>query len=160
MALAATRTMANGFELDLDGFIRDMGATSDSIKREVGDLVQPAAERMLSTIEARYPIGRKHRDHVTIDGRTVSIPHMKEDGYIRTLPQQSPFLPVRKVVGPRLAYIWQNGTVERHAYSRKGASRGRGPAHARDFFERTAIDTRAAMMAQAQAILDRDRDIG
>ena len=147
----------SSFEFDLDGFVRQMAATSDAIKREVGDLVQPAAERMLSTIEARYPIGAHHRDQRTIDGRVVRIPHMKEDGYIRTLPSQDAMLPVRKVVGPRLAYIWQNGTAPRHRYSRKGAYCGRGPAHAPDFFERTAVDTRAAMMAQAQAILDRDR---
>lgn len=149
----------SSFEFELDGFIRQMGAVSDAIKREVGDLVQPAAERMLSTISARYPIGKHHRDHTTIDGRVVTIPHMKEDGYIRTLPSQSAILPVRKVVGPRLAYIWQNGTVKRHAYTRKGANRGRSPAHAPGFFERTAVEIRAAMMSQAQAIADRDRKI-
>lgn len=149
----------SSFDFDLDGFIRQMGATSDAIKREVGDLVQPAAERMLDTINARYPIGARHRNQKTIDGREITVPHMREDGYIRTMPTQSVVLPVRKVVGPRLAYIWQNGTVERHRYSKGGARSGRGPAHAPGFFERTAVETRAAMMAQAQAILDRDRKI-
>lgn len=148
------------FSLELDGFIRQMGAASDAIKGEVGALVVPAAERMLATISARYPIGAHHRDHVTIDGRTIAIPHMKNDGYIRTLPSEQAMLPKRRVIGPRLAYIWQEGTVVRHNYSRGGANRGRGPAHAPGFFERTAVDTRAAMMAHAQAVLDRDRSIG
>ena len=117
-------TGGNSFVFELDGFIKQMSAVSDDIKRDVGALVQPAAERMLATIDARYPIGANHRNRKTIDGRVIEVPHMKEDGYIRTLPSQNALLPQRRVVGPRLAYIWQNGTIQRHNYTRKGANRG------------------------------------
>ena len=149
----------NSDAFSVDAFMRQLTAVGEDIKREVGALIQPTAAAMQSALDARYPIGAHHRNRKTIDGRVIEVPHMKHDSYIRTLPQQDVLLPVRKVVGPRLGYIWQNGTEVRQNYSRKGANRGVSPQHDRGFFERTAAQTRAAMLQQAQAIIDRPRRI-
>lgn len=124
---------------------------SDDIKREVGALIPSAADEMVSRLEARYPIGRKH------DPR---VPHMRDDIRTRKLTTNDFLLPARKVIGPRLAYIWQDGTRERIDSTRRNARRGRMPAADPKFFERTAEQTRAAMLAKAESIVNRSREIG
>ena len=67
-------------------------------------------------------------------------------------------LPVERVIGRSARRtLWQDGTVERFNYTRKNASRGRSPAHDAELFQRLAVQTRAAMLTQAQAVLDRPR---
>jgi hypothetical protein len=55
--------------------------------------------------------------------------------------------------------IWQDGTKQRYDATHRNANRGRMPAFAPGFFERTAVQTRAAMLQKAQAVLDRPRSI-
>ena len=140
--------MADNF--DTAAIARGLEAASDEMKREIAVLIPRAADRMASTIRQRYPLGRKNHP-----GR----PHMREDISIRNLGPQNHFLPGRKVKGPTLAYIWQNGSVDRYDETRGNAYRGRMPKAAPDFFERTAASVRSDMMRNAQAILDRNRQI-
>lgn len=136
--------------LSVDAVFRGLDTASEAIKREVGALIPAAAETMAHRLIARYPIGTKsHPDR----------PHMREDVRIRTRQSQQALLPIRQVVGPRLAFIWQNGTKRRVDATRHNANRGRSPAHDPGFFERTAVQTRTEMLSQAQAILDRSRVI-
>lgn len=138
-------------EFNLDEFVRGLDRASDEIKREVGALVPAAADQMVSRLEGRYPIGKKaHPD----------VPHMRDDIRVRNGRQQDALVPARRVMGPRLGYIWQDGTRQRHDSTRKNANRGRMPAADPNFFERTAIQIRTDMLTQAQAILDRSREIG
>lgn len=128
-----------------------LARVSDDVKREVGALIPQAADAMVGRLEARYPYGEKH------DPR---VPHMRDDISIRSVVGNDVLLPARKVRGPRLAFIWQDGTRDRTDATRKNARRGRMPAADPKFFERAAAQTRAEMMHQAQAILDRPRTIG
>jgi hypothetical protein len=128
-----------------DQFERDMLRASDDIKREVGALIPIAAETMATTLEARYPVGKTGR--------------LRGGVRIRNFYSNDPLLPVKKVIGPPLAYIWQDGTVERYNYSRANARRGRSPAHDPGMFQRLAVQTRTAMLTHAQTIVDRDRVI-
>jgi hypothetical protein len=84
---------------------------------------------------------------------------MREDMGIRNITGSEPLLPVRKVRGPRLAYIWQDGTRRRYDSTRKNANRGISPPQEPGFFQRTAILVRTAMLTKAQQILDRPRQI-
>jgi hypothetical protein len=138
-------------DISFDGVVRGLAKASDDMKREVGALIPVAAERMAATITARYPYGPLGQR---------SVKHMKDDVRIRSLSSADPLIPVRKVLAPNLAHIWQDGTVERFNITRGNARRGRMPAAAPGFFERTAVQTRAQMLQQAQAILDRPREIG
>jgi hypothetical protein len=128
-----------------DQLVRDMERASSDVKREVGALIPVAAESMATALVARYPTGKTG--------------NLEGGVRIRTRHGQDPLLPIRQVIGPPLAYIWQDGTVERHAYTRKNARRGRSPAHDPGMFQRLAVQTRANMLTQAQAILDRPREI-
>ena len=140
--------MASDF--NLDEFVRALDRASDEIKREVGVLPVGAAERFVGLLEARYPIGKKHNPEV---------PHMRDDIRVRTGRNSDPLVPARRVIGPRLGYIWQDGTRERVDHTRKNARRGRMPAADPHFFERTAVQVRTDMLTQAQAILNRSREI-
>lgn len=123
---------------------------SDQIKREVGALIPGAAERMIGILHSRYPVGRtSHPD----------VPHMRQDIYSRTGQSQDALIPARKVIGPRLAYIWQDGTRDRVDATRGNARRGRMPAADPDFFQRTAAQVRGDMLQKALAILNRSREI-
>jgi hypothetical protein len=123
---------------------------SEAIKREVGALIPEAADRMVGILAHRYPVGRKsHPD----------VPHMRDDMYVRNGQQREALLPVKKVIGPRLAYIWQDGTVDRVDSTRKNARRGRMPAAAPGFFERTAVQVRQDMLRRAVEIVNRPRDM-
>lgn len=136
--------------LDTSGLARALERTSEEIKREVGLLIAPAAQTMAERLIHRYPLGRKqHPDR----------PHMREDVRIGTLQSQDHLLPVRRVFGPRLAFIWQDGTAQRFDATRKNANRGRMPAADPGFFERTAVQVRGEMLRNAQGILDRPRQI-
>lgn len=140
----------NSADFNLDELRHALDRTSDEIKREVGALPLQAADRMVGLIEARYPIGKKHNPEV---------PHMRDDIRVRTGRNSDPLVPARRVIGPRLGYIWQDGTNERFDYTRKGAPRGKMPVGDKGFFERTAVRVRADMISQAQAILNRSREI-
>ena len=137
-------------EFATDAIARGLQRASDDIKREVGALIPEAALEMERRLVSRYPIGAKH------DPR---VPRMRDDVRIRSGRQQDALLPVRKVVGPHLAYIWQDGTKERYDSTRRNARRGRMPAADPHFFERTAVEIRSRMLASAQSVLDRDREI-
>jgi hypothetical protein len=128
-----------------DQLVRDMERASNDVKREVSALIPIAAETMASALVARYPTGKTGR----LEGGVR----------VRTLVGQDHLLPVKKVIGPALAYIWQDGTVERFAVTRNNARRGRSPAHDPGMFQRLAVQTRTAMLTQAQALLDRNREI-
>jgi len=135
---------------DTEDFARSLQRASDDMKREIGALLRPAADEFVSRIHRRYPLGRKeHPD----------IPHMKDDIRMGTVQGNDALLTGRRVFGPRLAFIWQDGTVQRHDATRKNANRGRMPAADPGFFERTAVQVRASMLRLAQAILDRPRTI-
>jgi hypothetical protein len=137
--------------LDVVAIGRALVRSSDEIKREVGALIDPAANDMVTRLKQRYPMGAKpHRD---------GTPHMRDDMGIRNITGSEPLLPVRKVRGPRLAYIWQDGTRRRYDATRKNAYRGISPPHDPGFFQRTAIQVRTAMLNKAQQILDRPREI-
>ncbi len=135
---------------DTAAIARGLEQASDDMKREVAALIPKAADQMASTIRQRYPLGRKQHP---------GVPHMREDIKIRWLGPRSHFLQGKKVIGPTLAYIWQNGSVPRYDETRGNAYRGRMPKAAPGFFERTASNVRANFMRVAQAILDRDRKI-
>jgi hypothetical protein len=121
---------------------------SNDIRREVGALIPVAADQMASILTSRYPIGRT--DHPV-------VPHMRDQVRVSTRQGDDPLLPVRKVKAPNLATIWQDGTAERFDPTRGNARRGRMPAAAPGFFERTAVAVRAAMLQRAQAVLDKPR---
>ena len=124
---------------------------SEQVKREVGALIPAAADEFVSILHARYPRGRKEHP---------GIPHMQEDAYVRTVQSQDALLPVRKVIGPRLAYIWQDGTKQRTDATRGGANRGRMPAASPGYFQRTAAQVRASMLRLAVDIVNRPRQMG
>lgn len=84
---------------------------------------------------------------------------MKDDIRMGTVQGNDALLTGARVFGPRLAFIWQDGTVQRHDATRKNANRGRMPAQDPGFFERTAVQVRSSMLRLAQAILDRPRAI-
>ena len=128
-----------------DQLVRDLARVTDDVKREVGALIPVAAETMATTLENRYPIGPTGRTRAGVR--------------VRTRFGDDPLLPVKQVIGPPLAYIWQDGTVVRVNYTRANANRGRGPAHDPGMFQRIAVQTRAAMLTNAQQVLDRDRTI-
>lgn len=135
-----------------DDLARGLERASDDMKREVGALIPLAATTMESLLVARYPTGT--RPH-------PGVPHMEDDIVIRSQYSNDHLLPKKRVRGPRLAYIWQNGTKLREYVTAHGATHRTGAAKPQDtdFFERTAVRTRAQFMAQAQAILDRPREI-
>jgi len=81
---------------DQADFVRALQRTSEEIKREVGTLIDPAAQLMANRLEQRYPLGRKAHP-----GRK----HMKDDIRIRNLSSPEAILPARRVSGPRLATI-------------------------------------------------------
>jgi len=135
---------------DQADFVRALQRTSEEIKREVGTLIDPAAQLMANRLEQRYPLGRKAHP-----GRK----HMKDDIRIRNLSSPEAILPARRVSGPRLATIWQDGTGTRIDSTRKNANRGRMPAADPGFFQRTAVNVRADMLNRAQAILDKPREV-
>lgn len=135
---------------DTAAIARGLEQASDDMKREISALIPRAADRMAGTIRQRYPLGRKQHP---------GVPHMRDDIKQRWLGPRSHFLQAKKVQGPTLAYIWQNGSVARYDETRGNAYRGRMPAAAPDFFERTASNVRDDMMRQAQSILDRNRQI-
>lgn len=137
-------------EFNLDEFVRALDRASDEIKREVGALPIAAADRFVGLLESRYPIGKKHNPEV---------PHMRDDIRVRTGRNSDPLVPAKRVLGPRLGYIWQDGTRERVDNTRKNARRGRMPAADPGFFERTAIQVRTDMLQRAQDILNRSREI-
>jgi hypothetical protein len=130
---------------------RALEAASDEMKGEVGALIPATAERMAAALQARYPVSTR-----TNRG---GVPHMRDDVRIRSLYGSHHLLPVRRVTGPRLAYIWQEGTVDRFDPTRANARRGRGPAHDPGFFGRTAAQTRAQFMQEAQRALAKTRSI-
>jgi hypothetical protein len=131
---------------DFAAFAHELDRSSDDIKREVGTLIPSAARLMVGILQARYP-----------RGKTGSL---DDDTRIRSLPGTDPLLPVERVIGAPHAILWQDGSVERVNYTRNNARRGRMPAAAPKFFERTAVQTRAAMIQRAQSVLDRPRQIG
>jgi hypothetical protein len=137
--------MALDLTAQFDQLVRDMERVSDDVKREVGALIPVAAETMATALEARYPIGKTGQ--------------LRAGVRIRTRAGQDPLLPVRQVIGPALAFIWQDGTVARYNYTRANAYRGRSPAHDPGMFQRLAVQTRAAMLTHAQQIVDRNREI-
>lgn len=130
---------------------------SDDIKREVGALVEPAAQAMVAKLESSYPYDTRHPN--------AQAPHMRDDIYIRREIGREALLPKMRVVGPRLAYIWQDGTVERGDPTRPNpttglpAKRGRMPAADRGFFKRVAAAIRWDMYTRQTQILDRARAI-
>jgi hypothetical protein len=124
-----------------------LARVSEDIKREVGQLIPVAAQQMASILTGRYPIS------------TIAHPHMRDQVRVST-GQASDALPISRVKAPNLATIWQDGTVQRHDATRANANRGRMPAAAHGFFERTAVQTRAAMLQRAQTILDKPREVG
>lgn len=130
---------------DFAEFARTLDRTSDAIKREVGQLIPTAAQTMVGTLEARYPIGKTG--------------HLHNGMRIRRLSGPDALLPVQRVIGSPHATIWQDGTVERFDPTRGNARRGRSPAHDPGLFQRTAAQTRATMLARAQDVLDRSREI-
>lgn len=140
--------MADDFSTD--NIARGLEQASDDMKREVSALIPLAADRMASTIRQRYPLGKKYHP---------GVPHMRDDIKMRWLAPKSHFLAGKKVTGPTLAYIWQNGSVPRYDETRGNAYRGRMPRAAQNFFERTASNVRSEMMRNAQTILDRNRRI-
>lgn len=123
---------------------------SDEIKREVGALIPAAADRMVGILASRYPVGRTSHP---------GVPHMRDDIYVRSGRSDDHLIPARKVIGPRLGYIWQDGTKQRFDATRKGANRGRMPAAAPGFFERTAVQVRQDMLRQAQDVINKPRDL-
>lgn len=126
---------------------------SDDIKRDVGGLIPQAADWMLSSLHQRYPYDEDHRSRYK---------HMRDDMRIQNLVSGDPLIPRQRVIGPKLAYIWQDGTDERYYFTRRGVKHRTGAQRPADpgFFERTAVQARAHMMLQAQQLLDRDREIG
>lgn len=138
--------MADPF--DATATLRALREISDEIKREVGHLIEPAAETMAAHLRQRYPRGVKEHP-----GRK----HLRDDVRIRSRSSSEAVIPARQVLAPRLATIWQDGTPVRHDATRHNANRGRMPAADPQFFERTAVTVRAAMLQRAQAILDKPR---
>lgn len=122
----------------------------DDIKREVGALIPTATSEAVAALEGRYPVGVKHNPRV---------PHMRNDIRTRRINTGDSLIPARRITGPRLAYVWQDGTNERTDPTRRNASRGRMPAGDPHFYERTAVTTRQRMLDNAQRIIDRPREI-
>jgi NADPH-dependent ferric siderophore reductase len=138
-------------EFSLAALARALETVSADLKREVGLLIPAAADAMVARLESRYPLGKHH------DPR---VPHMRDDIRTRRLNTQDPLIPARRVIGPRLAYIWQDGTKDRVDATRRNARRGRMPAADPKFFERTAEQTRTQMLQQAEGIVHRPRELG
>jgi hypothetical protein len=134
---------------ELARLAHDLTKVSDDIKRESAPLIPVAADRLVSHLQSRYPLSNRRN--------RPPVPHMRDDFRTRTL-FTDPILPKLKVTGPRLAAIWQDGTVDRA--TRIGARRGRGPANDPGLFERTAVDARRQMVQAMQAMADRSRSVG
>jgi hypothetical protein len=135
---------------DLAEFSRALQHVSDDIKREVGALVPAAANRVKDRVQAAYPVGPTGnlRRMVRVGQPARFISNGAGD-FIPTLQV--------KAFAPHV-WIWQEGTVERFDSTRRNARRGRSPKHGK-VFEAIAARTRAGMLNQAQAILDRPRKI-
>lgn len=140
--------MATEFSAEALG--RALERVGADIKREIGELFPVAGAEAVSTLEARYPFGRKHNP---------AVPHMRDDIFTRRMTGTDVLLPIIRVTGPHLAYIWQDGTAERIDATRRNARRGRMPAADPGFYERTAVTTRQRMLDRAQQIIDRPREI-
>ena len=127
-----------------------MDAATDDVKREVGVLIDRAANMMVGILHQRYPVGPTGN----LRGRVfVTSPR----AYSTTSTGQALRARLVKASAPHV-HIWQEGTRERFDATRGNARRGKMPAGGR-VFEKAAVDSRAEMLRAAQALLDRNRNI-
>ena len=122
---------------------RSMERATDDIKREMGGLIDTAAQSMLNRVQQRYPAGPTGnlRAMVRVQSSTPTL---------GTIPGKKV-----RATAPHL-HMWQEGTRQRTAYG--DANRGRMPAGGR-VFETAAAETRANMLRRAQDMLNRDREL-
>lgn len=123
---------------------------SAELQDRIGALAIVAANQAKDKVQRAYPIGPTGNLH---DRVFVSQPRTFST---TATGQPVPVWQVR-ATSPHV-FIWQEGTRERFDATRKGARRGRSPAHGR-IFEAIAAQTRQNMLMQAQAILDRNTEI-
>jgi hypothetical protein len=129
---------------------RALDSASDAIKQDVGLLVERAAAQTRNRVQSAYPIGPTGSLH-----RRVSV------GYPRGF-SASPggsVIPARivRATAPHV-HIWQEGTRDRFDATRANARRGRSPRHG-DIMAAVAIDERGRMLARAQHLLERNREL-
>ncbi len=129
---------------------KGMERVTDEVKREMGSLVNQAANRMVSVLQQRYPVGPTGnlRGMVrTTSPRTFSVTSTGENLTSRLVRASAPHV-----------HMWQEGTRVRTDPTRQNANRGISPAHGK-VFERSAAESRTEMLRQAQTLLDKNRDI-
>jgi hypothetical protein len=129
---------------------RGLDRASDDIKREVGQLVEQAAQNTQARVQAVYPVGPTGNLRKLV---RVSNPR----GFSSTAGGSVIPAKVVRATAPHV-HIWQEGTRDRFDATRANARRGRSPRHG-DVMASTAIRERADMLRKAQAVLDRKREL-
>ena len=133
-------------DFSVSDLARAMDHASDEIKREVAGLVDAAAYRTQSRVQAAYPVGPTG----TLRSRViVTQPRRFQGGPVP--PRQV------RATAPHV-HIWQEGTRDRFDATRGNAYRGRSPRHGR-VFEAIAAQERREMLQRAEDLLRKDREL-
>jgi len=127
-----------------------MDAATDDVKRDVGVLIDRAANMMVGILQQRFPVGPTGNLRRMV--RSTS-----PRAFATTSTGQSIAARVVKASAPHV-HIWQEGTRDRFDATRANARRGRMPAGGK-VFEKAAVDARSEMLRSAQALLDRNRNL-
>ncbi len=139
-----------GTDFSVADLVKAMETASDDIKREVGGLVDLAAQGMVNRLQQRYPAG-------PTGNLRAMVFNTQPRAFATTSTGQT--IPARRVraTAPHI-HIWQEGTGQRFDATRKNANRGRMPAGGK-VFEATAAEVRANMLRRAQELLNRNREL-
>ena len=158
---------------DLGPLQRALGAASDDIKREVGELAARAACNVVTRMTSVYPVGPVHwRKGSRVGGGTLRGSLLSGPfGVLALLEDGSVVRKARAHAGHPTAphiHFYEQGTeprfdptrrVKRGAHKGEPSPRGRSPAHTDRTFVKTAMQERQALRDAAQAILNRTRTL-
>lgn len=162
---------------DLHALAAALDHVSDEIKAHVGRLPGEAADRTIARARATYPVGPAHTGR-TFSKRTGWGPIQDlgggtlRDSVGRGTPRgvsvtaAGGYVPIAiaRVLAPHV-HFWEKGTRERFDPTRRnpktglGAARGRAKEH-HPWFVEIAVEARAAMMREAEQLVDVSREIG
>jgi len=148
-------------EAALRKFAADLDRTSEAIKREVSRLPHEAAIRAVARAQAAYPVGPVHwREGRRVGGGTLRASVAQHQPRGATVTPAGGYVPaaVVRVMAPHV-HFYEDGTGARRDPTRQNANRGAAPAHGTIFVD-IVQDERTRMYQHAQAMLDRNREIG
>jgi len=129
---------------------RALRQASAEVQDRIGALVVVTANRARDRVRQAFPVGP------TGNLREMVFTSQPRTYYTTATGQNVPVWQVR-ATAPHV-FIWEEGTRERFDSTRGNARRGRSPRHGK-VFEAIAAQERQLMLAQAQAILDRNIEI-